>query len=260
MPDRSDQGAEVTLSRVLQTFYRNPDPDDAVSVLELAIKQKAIAQVPVFYGFARIAAISPAARAAFEGMRPRGGWYVTVVDELLAAPAHTEFPQPLTMPIVHPAVLDLLWAEFGVSGDLTCVQRVVSVLDWEDGVRRRLQEWLDGAGSVDWEQAPYCDYRQTFVRCVFPIKYDSRSIDGPVDLDLQVALLLRRGRLKVETLPIELTTEELLHLAMKSAALWSLRSFARTDAEVARLCAEEAIKPGGAARRHLDVPLPPGEQ
>jgi hypothetical protein len=257
MSNHSDETGAEALDRALNNFYRDPNPVEAALALEHAMKTGLIAQVPIFYGFARIAATSAAARTAFERLRALGGKSSEVVDTLLAAPAHPEFPQPLAMPIEHPEVLDLLWAEFGVSGDLTCVMRVVSVLDWEDVVRLRLQEWLEGTGGVDWEQAPYRDYRQTFLRCVFPINYESRTIDGPVDLDLHAALLARNGELKFAALPIELALPELLHLAMKSAALWSLRCFARTHAEVARLCSDEAEKPGGAGRAHLNAPRPP---
>ena len=83
-------------------------------------------------------------------------------------------------------------------------------------------------------------------------------IDGLVDLDLHVALLARSGNLKFDDLPVHLSSEELLRLAMKSAALWSLKSFAQRNQIVARLCHEESKKPGGAARLRLASPDAPG--
>ena len=94
----------------------------------------------------------------------------------------------------------------------------------------------------------YRDYRQLLIRCLFPIDYDQRSIDGPLDLDLHVALLARDGKLKFAELPVLLSTKELLQLGMKSAALWSLLSMAQQHESVALLCVQESPKPGSAAQ------------
>jgi hypothetical protein len=57
--------------------------------------------------------------------------------------------------------------------------------------------------------------------------------------------------LKFAQLPFELTPKELVHLAMKSAALWSLKSMAKQDAIVAAICDQESGVSGGASRLHL---------
>jgi len=157
----------------------------------------------------------------------------------------------LTAPLNSPEVLDQLWAYFSESGDVAAVRRIVSVLDGEDVVRARLQAWLSKTHGANWAEAPYRDYQQLLIRCSFPIDYEQRSIDGPVDLDLHVALLARNGELKFDELPINLSGKDVLHLAMKSAALWSLRSMAQQNQVVARLCIVESSKPGGAARQLL---------
>jgi hypothetical protein len=102
-----------------------------------------------------------------------------------------------------------------------------------------------------WASAPYRDHRDLLIRCSFPINYDRQSIDGPVDLDLHVALLARAGELKFSDLPITLSPQELVRLSMKSAALWSLLSMAKEHDAVAIECAEASKQPGGAARLHL---------
>jgi hypothetical protein len=157
----------------------------------------------------------------------------------------------LTMPIDGPEVLDRLWSYFTKCGDTTAVHRIVSVLDWEDIVRARLQTWLAKTRPEMWAEAAYRKYQQTLIRCSFPIDYEKRVVDGPVDLDLHVALLARSGELTFEELPVHLSPQDIMHLAMKSAALWSLRSVAERNPVVARLCHEESKKLGGAARVHL---------
>lgn len=102
-------------------------------------------------------------------------------------------------------------------------------------------------------QAPYRAYREAFIRWGVPIDYERCRIDEPLDMDLQVALLAQRHQLKFDELPVRLQEAEVVQLAMKSAAVWSLRSFARDHPVVARLCAVEATKPGGAARAHLGI-------
>jgi hypothetical protein len=154
----------------------------------------------------------------------------------------------LAAPVDSPEALDRLWSHFSESGDAAAVRRIVSVLDGEDVVRERLQTWLAKTPNVNWEEAPYREYRQLLIRCSFPIDYEKRSITGPVDLDLLVALWARNGELKFDELPVQLSSEDVVHLAMKSAALWSLQSFAQQNQVVARLCNEESLKPGGAAR------------
>ena len=58
------------------------------------------------------------------------------------------------------------------------VLRIVSVLDWEDRVRSRLQAWLSVIHPESWAEPPYPDYQQLFIRCSFPIDYVSRSLQA----------------------------------------------------------------------------------
>ena len=163
-----------------------------------------------------------------------------MLDDLLSTPIES-----------HPEILDSLWAEFKKSGNVAAVLRIVSVLDWEDRVRNRLDSWLREIRPEMWAVAPYRDYRQLLIRCYFPIDYDKRSIGGPLDLDLHVALLARKGKLKFAELPVSLSTQELVRLTIKSAALWSLLSMAQQNTVVALLCEQESKNSGGAARLHL---------
>src|SRR3954471_4831215 len=77
----------------------------------------------------------------------------------------------LRAPIDSPDVLDRLWGEFSDTGNEAAVLRIVSVLDWEDLVRRRLQSWLSTTRPESWPAPPYKDYQQLLIRCSFPINY-----------------------------------------------------------------------------------------
>lgn len=162
--------------------------------------------------------------------------------------------RPPTEPIIDPEALDHCWSRFKATGKLDWVRPIIAVLDGPDGVRVRLQAWLDQAPAHGWDQPPYAGHRQLLLRCHFPVDCERRLIGGPLDLDLHVALLARGGELKFAELPFALSQENLLHLAMKSAAVWSLRSMSDQDAAVAALCHQESQRPGGAARMHLAAP------
>lgn len=88
---------------------------------------------------------------------------------------------------------------------------------------------------------------------MFPVDYEERSISGPLDLDLHVAILARNGKLKFNQLPYSSTQSEIVHLAMKSAALWSLLSLAEQSEVVASFCSEASKKFGEPARLHLST-------
>ena len=151
----------------------------------------------------------------------------------------------------NPEVLDQLWSRFDATNDVAVLEQIASVLDWEDIVRIRLQEWLKTTSPNCWAEEPYRTYRELLARCMFPVDYGKKSLAAQLDLDLHVALLVRNGDLKFDELPCSLVQNDLLRLAMKSAALWSLRSMAKQSAVVALFCNEASKRSGGPARLYL---------
>ncbi len=156
----------------------------------------------------------------------------------------------LDAPLDHPQILDELWAAYIGTKNVDFVLRIISVLDLVDRVRERLNNWLQQTTPRE-----YLGFQQQLAKWSFPIDFESRSVGGPVDLDLHVALLARGGLLKFSEFPVQIPTEEQVHLAMKSAALWSLTSMSRKDPQVAEICRRESRTPGGAARPHLALGL-----
>jgi len=146
----------------------------------------------------------------------------------------------------HPEILDQLWSAYMETKNVHFVMKVVSVLDWPDRVRESLEAWLQQASSEE-----HLEYHQRLADWMFPIEYDNRTIEKPLDLDLHVALLAKNGQLKFDELPVQLPMEVLISLSMKSAALWSLLAISRDDAQVAEICKKESRKKGGVARTHL---------
>jgi len=159
----------------------------------------------------------------------------------------------LKNPVDGPDFLDALWKAYEDTKDLEYVKRVLTVLDWNDGVRSRIESWLSQLPDNFAAELEYELIQQRFIQWTMPVDLSKKTIDGPVDLDLHVALLARQGQLKFDELPVTLDEQDLIRLAMKSAAFWSLTSFASRDPAVADFCEVEATRPGGAARQLLAV-------
>ena len=235
------------LDETLHAFYRTGNAERAILALSQCLDGGDIDNPAVLYTFARIAMISPEARHGFLDLRSRDPAYVNL---LLRGPADLDFPA-CSATEIGPGDLDLLWAEFFVTGDPGPVRRIVGVLDGSDRVREFLGSWLRDQGQTFFGRRAIARFRPMLVRCQFPIEYESHSIDEGVDLDVHVALNAQGGRLKFDELPFKLSVDELVRLAVKSAAVWSLVSLARDHERVAESCASEATQPGGAARRLL---------
>ncbi len=199
------------------------------------------------HAFARMAMISPEVRAAFASLQSR---HPRIVQAVLTGFDDPQFPRVGSGP-PSPEEMDLLWVEFFITGDLAPVRRIVAVLDEPDRVRERLTAWLRQTGTGFWGKRKFKAYLPVFARCSFPIRFEESCIDGPLDLDLSVALTAKAGQLKFAELPIKLSTDELTRVAAKSAAVWSLRAVAAKHPLVANLLVEESTRPGGAARTHL---------
>jgi hypothetical protein len=144
--------------------------------------------------------------------------------------------------------MDLLWVEFFVTGQRAPVQRIVRVLDEPDVVREKLCNWLRETGNGFFGKRKLAKYVPVFARCAIPVRLETLDIDGPLDVDLSVALAAKNAGFKFAELPVQLTQAEVTRIAAKSAAVWSLRANAAVHAPVAELCAVEAGRPGGAAR------------
>src|SRR5262245_24422759 len=105
----------------------------------------------------------------------------------------------LDSPLNHPGILDELWSAYIETNNVDFVLRIISVLDLDDRVRKRLYAWLQQTTLRE-----YSRYAQQLAKWLFPIDFDNRSVGGPVDLDLHVALLAKSGDLKFSELPVQI--------------------------------------------------------
>jgi hypothetical protein len=234
---------------LVQSFYRKPDAPRAVRAFEgwLRAGESSLA---ILHAFAWMAATSAEVRVAFENVRATRP---QMADAVLRGFTDPKFPRVADGP---PRIedLDFLWVEFFITGSLAPVERILGVLDEPDLVRAKLSEWLKRVGSGFFGKRTLGQFLPVLARCAIPVRLESRDIDGPLDLDLSVALTAKAGNLKFSELPVPLSQTELLRMVAKSAALWSLRANAAGHPTIAEFCRIEAKKPGGAGRLLLGAP------
>lgn len=224
---------------VLQSFYRSPNVAGALAAFDEVVNEPNPLPAQL-HAFALMAKVNGEFR---EALTKRSGPVARAV--LVGVPPIPDGPP-------GPEELDLLWTAFFVTGDLAPVRRIIGVLDEPDLVRERVTTWLRAIGIGPEGGTEFMKYLPLFQRMAFPIVFSESRVDGPVDLDLSVAITARNGQLKFSELPFVLTQHEVIRIAAKSAAVWSLRAIAVQHERIATLCAQEATKPGGAARLLLN--------
>lgn len=245
-----------TYALVTTGYYRNPEADLAGVALRQWLAMLADADDEylaragvVFYLFARISQVSPEARAAFAPvLREHAGRHAELARRLLTVDA--TFPNATALPIDGPQSLDLLWAEFFVTGADAPLDAILRTLDGDDVVRGRLVAWLQERSWFGGAKRRACVAELASVG--LELALDPPAIVTEGDLDCRVFSLAERGIAIFRMLPFQLTEAELIRVATKASAVWSLRLNASSHARVAETCRREATTPGGPARRLLE--------
>lgn len=241
-------------------FYQSPWPnlvadllrEDSVGDSPLNPQDPTYGQVPIIYFYVRLIQEYPEVAAEFDALANIDDARGALAGQLLSLSSSQRLPDVYSIDI-DGSVLDVLWSEYSATGNAAAVQRIASVLDWEDIVRARLHLWLQQTPPRIFGRERYKSTCQLLHRCMFPIDFERGFIDESVDMDLHVAAAFQSGNLKADQLPIELSSDEWLKLGTKSSAIWSLKSQATEDLTISAICQEEAKRPGGAGRLLLAV-------
>jgi len=175
------------------------------------------------------------------------GWPTKRIDPL-ATPARTALD------------LDLLWAEFLVTGRTTSVERIIDVLEWPDLLRQRVEFSLRLPGlvrligsSLPWLGRSRLSLSTGVVRRLgIEVDRQQQVVQTPEDLDCRFwAPAGSRGEEVWSLLIPHLSKPEQKRVATKVAARWSLGANAIEHPRVLETCEAESATRGGRARLAL---------
>jgi hypothetical protein len=247
------------LNQFTSRYYAAPAPGIALAALVHASSDNRAFSYPNPNGlarfFGRAAQLDPALAAGFrEFAGGSGPSFAALVVSLLD---QGQPGDPLGRPIQTPPDLDAHWAEFLLTGDPRPVVRLIDVLEWPDRVRARMEEWL--AQPARWFGRSKPRIAERLARLT-PIVLDAASTAILTEGDLDCAALLDglaqrphdSMKAVLEALPFRLDPPELLTVATKGSALWSLASNARQHPLVRETCRSEAGRRSGKARVLLE--------
>ncbi len=162
---------------------------------------------------------------------------------------------PLERPIRTGEDLDLLWAEFFVSGDVEVVRRIISVLSWPDRIRTRLEDYLAARSSMPLIRRRLRDRAMRAVCEPSYVEIDLERQQVVTQDDLDWAVFKTLGGAELEGLlsrqPFHFSVVELTEIGTKSAARWSLSSNAEQHSIVLDACEAEGHRATGRSRLAL---------
>jgi len=162
---------------------------------------------------------------------------------------------PLQRPIRTGEDLDLLWAEFCVSGDVEAVRRIISVLSWPDRIRTRLEDYLADRSSMSLIRRWLRDRAMRAVCEPSLVEIDLERQQVVTEDDLECAVIKTLAGPELEGLlsrqPFHFSVVELTEIATKGAARWSLSSNAYQHSIVLDTCEAEVSRATGRSRLAL---------
>lgn len=173
----------------------------------------------------------------------------TDISRVLRTGIPIEF-NPLANEIKGPADLDFLWADFMLSGNEKAVEKIISVLDWPDRARLKLDNYLkNSVPSVEKKEIIQILDNEFYVKCDI---LDSLIITQD-DLDIAIALNLQKQKIKSQSFQrlnsvLGLSNEDIFYLATKGSSYWSLNSNATQHKKVFEICDAGIEKHSGSAK------------
>lgn len=167
---------------------------------------------------------------------------------------------PLTREVKDGVDLDFLWAEFIVTGKKEPVVKIIDVLERPDIFQSRLQAWLRENHSKKEKQFLDGMLNQELR---MDINVDQPTLTGAADLDNLFSAQMqsqptdpeRRESIKRMRKMLNISDDDLLYMAVKGAAMWSLRSNSQQHPKVFEYCKQEFERREGKGKIELAIIL-----
>jgi len=198
---------------------------------------------------------SPEAASGYRALHDAGPSGSALLDAVLRT---MDGLTPRT-PVTSAVDLDVRWSEFLATGEARPVQEIIAVLCWEDRLRARIEAWLGERKAMDFVLGP-ARRRAQLAEKLKPLGVtlddDHLAVRSAVDLDCDtilrgVTVAPDKVKLLQQTLPAPLGQPELLYMATKTAALWSLASNAARHPPVLDACVDAQRRAAGPSRLSL---------
>lgn len=247
------------LDVVLNDYYRSGTAAKAVEALR-HLSQKPESHAPERLAslaafFAAVGRRSPEAASGYRALHDAG----PSGRPLLEAVLRTMDGSAPRAPVTSAVDLDVRWSEFLATGEARPVQEIIAVLSWEDHLRARIEAWLGERKLMDFALGP-ARRRAQLAEKLRPLGVtlddDHLAVRSAVDLDCDtilrgVTVAPDKVKLLQQTLPTPLGQPELLYMATKTAALWSLASNAGRHPLVLDACVAAYRRAAGPSRLSL---------
>jgi len=284
--------SNASFDEIFTTYYQSPSPSRAVAALEAEARgneklDKGDQTLRVYF-FSTIAREHPAIVRDYEALfhRQPSSLVLSVLDQVgdeatwqfLATRLKDDRFRAIRRqmrdvteretgsriaPLVAPGRtaldLDLLWAEFFVTGNTTPVAQIIGVLDWPDVVRERVERGLRQPAVVRFlgpfignESRPSVP-ASVIRRLGITIDQERRVVATPEDLDwLCLADLFFHQPSPAWRLISRYLSEEQQRIAsMRGAAIWSLGANAIKHVRVLETCEAQLATRSGQTRLTL---------
>lgn len=167
---------------------------------------------------------------------------------------------PLKREIKNGADLDFLWAEFFVTGNREPIAKIVDALGWPDRFKLKLQEWREKKHSA--EEKRILD-KMLNRGLQMNVDLDRMFIKGAVDLDSLFAAQIQfhsPGKKQQDSIKkirkmLNISDEDIVYMAVKGAAMWSLQSNAKQHPKIFEYCKQDFAQRADKSKTELAIIL-----
>ena len=216
------------LTVIASGFYREPSCDLAVQALVHAFNSKVFDENPdLLISFLKIADHHPEFKEQLRQLREDlvDKRSRLVVDAIIDPPDTLKPSLVLPERVSRPQDLDSYWGSFLATGDVSFVEPIVGVLDWPDLTKSLLNESIANPSFAPIQLTD--PHWQELVELGIPIvDADGAmpSVAGFGDVDIILSRAVQSQSDVAKSIFQQLTQEQAIYMATKSAALWSLIS------------------------------------
>jgi hypothetical protein len=255
-PEPSDSVSDAEhFARITSGVYRRADAVSVWKALQFAVRNELAAENPtIMMIFVRIAEVYPQIREYLSGCVPAANEdQQKALSLILDPPEGVREAEYLPDEIQSPGEMDLCWGEFLVTGSLDPIEKVMVVLDREDLTRGIIDELLTPPESPQLVLDDAEREELATIGIALGLADKRWRIASPGDIDILLWFGLKDQNVTCARIAAAMSQDQLVHLANKGAALWSLRANAEQHGKIRLYCEQQARKDGGIGRQ-LIVP------